>query len=132
MFWQRKKENKKYTGELADAVRFTQAALQWSKTFGVIGDVKAACMAAGIQAEHARAVDAVFGVDSCIMKLMRVRDYNEMLEEEHKLSAAAKYLMETMRELSDIAHVRRIDVSMTSPILKSLAAVLEARAMLKE
>ena len=132
MFWQRKKESRKYTGGLADGVRFTEAVLQWSKTFGVIGDVKATCKAAGIEAEHAHAVDAVFGVDSCIMKLMRVRDYNEMLEEEHKLSGASKYLMETMRELSDIAHVRHIDVSITSPILSALVAVLEAREMVKE
>jgi hypothetical protein len=121
-----------YTGGLANAVRFTEAALQWTKAWGVIGDVKAICKTAGIEAEHTRAVNALFGVNSCVMKLMQVRDYNEMLEQEHKLFDAAKNLMDTMQQLSEVAHVRRVDVSATAPILESLGAVLKSRGMLKQ
>jgi hypothetical protein len=121
-----------YAGGLADAVRFTEAALQWSKSWGVIGDVKAHCKAAGIEAEHTRATNAVFGVNSCIMKLMQVRDYSAMLEHEHNLMAESERLVQAMGQLSEAAHVRHVDVSATAPILKNLAKVLETRGMLKQ
>jgi hypothetical protein len=121
-----------YTGGLADAVRFTEAALQWSKTWGVIGDVKAACKAAGIEAEHTRAVNAVFEANDCIMELMQVRDYSAMLEQEDKLMAATEHVVKAIRQLSEAAHARRVDVSGTAVIVKSLAAVLETRGMLKQ
>lgn len=121
-----------YTGGLADAVRFTEVALQWSKTWGVIGDVKAACEVAGIGTEHTRAVNAVFEVNNYIMKLMQVRDYNAMLEQEDKLMAAAERLVKAIDQLSEVARVRHVDVSATATIVKSLASVLETRGMLKQ
>lgn len=121
-----------YAGGLIDAVRFSEAVLQWSKTWGVIGDVKAACEAAGIEPEHTRVVNAVFDVNSCIVKLMQMRDNSAMLEQEDKLMVTTEHLVKVIGNLSEAAHVRHVDVSATAAIIKSLAGVLETRGLLKQ
>jgi hypothetical protein len=120
-------------GDVANGFRFTEAALRWVETWGVaFGGLKAACKAAGIEAEHTRAVNALSNVDTCIMKLMRVRDDGAMLEQEGRLMAATEEVVKTMEQLSEAAHVRRVDVSATAAIVKSLITILEMRGMLKQ
>lgn len=119
--------------DVVNGFRFTEAALRWVETWGVaFSGLKAACKAAGIEAEHTRAVDALSNVDKRIMKLMRVRDEGAMLEEEGRLMAATEKVVKTMEQLSEAAHVRRVDVSATAAIVKSLITVLETRGMLKQ
>ena len=127
-----KPEEAEESNPILKGIKFTEAALQWSTTWGVINDVKAACKAAGIEAEHKHALNAVIGVTTCIIDLQLVRDYSAMLEQENKLAAASKHLVETMGRLSDAAHIHHVDISAASPIMSSLAAVLKTRGMLKE
>ena len=120
-----------YTGDLSDAVRFTEAAKQWFEAGQLMGGFEAACKARSIEAEHTDAVNAILKVDLCIMRLMKVRDYDAMLGEEEKLSVATRDLMEAMEQFSEAAHDRNLDVSATAAIIKLLAEVLKARGMVK-
>lgn len=122
---------REYSGGLADAVRFTAAARQWSETCRLIGAFKTVCKTAGIEAEHTHAVNAILAVDNCIIKLLRVGDYDAMLDQEDQLMAATEHLVKAIDQLSQSAHVRHVDVSATAAIIRSLSAALEARGMLK-
>lgn len=117
---------------LVDGIRFTEAASQWSTTWGRINDIKAACKAAGIEAEHTRALRAIIDVTTSIIDLQIVRDYSAMLEQEKKLAVASNRVFEAMGQLADAAHAHRVDVSAASPVLSSLAAILKTRGMLKD